>query len=146
MSPSKPDVGDLGSLGLSLNTESAAAFDIYLSIDTMNNKKSEFDHSLGKLIREAREQARVTQDQLAEAVRLSRTSITNIERGRQGVQVSLLVRIARTLGKNVADLIPDDDAQITRSLPEQLGMSDKRRLEWVVRVLGVESKEESDGS
>ena len=112
----------------------------------MNNKKAEFDHSLGKRIREAREQARVTQNQLAEAVRLSRTSITNIERGRQGVQVSLLVRIARTLGKNVADLIPGDDMQITRSLSEQLRTPDKRRLEWAARVLGVESEGESDGS
>ena len=60
--------------------------------------------------------------------------------------MSLLVRIARTLGKNVTDLIPDEGARITRSLPEQLGTPDKRRLEWVVRVLGVESKGESDGS
>ena len=128
-----------------MSAETSTAFDTSFSIDTMKNKKSEFDYSLGKCIREAREHARITQDQLAEAVNLSRTSITNIERGRQGVKVSLLVRIAQTLGKNVADLIPDD-GQVVRSLPEQLSRHDERRLNWVVRVLGVKSKEESDGS
>lgn len=59
--------------------------------------------------------------------------------------MSLLVRIAQTLGKNVADLIPDD-GRMVRSLPEQLSMHDESRLNWVVRVLGVESKEECDGS
>ena len=113
----------------------------------MNDEKAEFDRSLGKRIRKAREQARITQDQLAEAVSLSRTSITNIERGRQGVQVSTLVRIARTLGGNVLDLIPEDNASEPRSLLEQLRTTpDKRRLEWAARVLGVETEGKVHGS
>lgn len=114
--------------------------------DIMNEKKTDFDRLLGKRIREAREQARITQDQLGEAVSLSRTSITNIERGRQGVQVSLLVRIAQTLGKKVADFIPGDGVQKAQSLPEQLKTPDKRRLEWAARVIGVESEGKNDGS
>ena len=117
-------------------------------INIMQDKKIEFDRALGKRIKEARAQARVTQDQLAAAVRLSRTSITNIERGRQGVQVSMLVSIARTLGKNVVDLIPGDDLPEARSLPEELRETtpDKRRLEWAARVIGVKSEGNSDGS
>ena len=92
-------------------------------IDIMKDKKAEFNRALGRRIKEAREQVRVTQDQLAEAVRLSRTSITNIERGRQGVQVSMLVSIARTLGKNVVDLIPSDDLLASRSLSEELRLT-----------------------
>jgi len=112
------------------------------------NKKNDFDHVLGIRIKEAREQARVTQDQLAAAVGLSRTSITNIERGRQGVQVSTLVNISRTLGKSVADLIPDYDMAEAESLPEKLRKAarDDRKFEWAARIIGFESEDSRDGS
>jgi len=66
-------------------------------------EKTEFNRILGQRIRNAREGASVRQDQLARSVGLSRTSITNIERGRQGIQVYLLVRIVEVLGCTVAD-------------------------------------------
>ena len=51
----------------------------------MATNKANFDRALGGRIRAARDRAGVKQEQLAQAVGLSRTSITNIERGRQGV-------------------------------------------------------------
>jgi transcriptional regulator with XRE-family HTH domain len=72
----------------------------------MASTRADFDRALGVRIRAARDQAGVKQDQLAQAVGLSRTSITNIERGRQGVQTYLLVRIAEVLGRPAAELLP----------------------------------------
>ena len=50
--------------------------------------------AVGGLIREARESRGVTQEALASLVLLSRTSLTNIERGRQKVRLHTLCRLA----------------------------------------------------
>jgi transcriptional regulator with XRE-family HTH domain len=75
----------------------------------MASTKADFDRALGGSIRAARDRAGVKQEQLALAVGLSRTSITNIERGRQGVQAYLLVRIAEVLGRPAGELLPGLD-------------------------------------
>ena len=54
----------------------------------------------------ARNRQGTTQLQLAGAVRLSRTSIANIEAGRQRVQIGLAYEIASALGVNVKELLP----------------------------------------
>lgn len=61
---------------------------------------------LGAAVRSAREHAGMTQAELAERVGLSRTSITNIERGRQVVLVHHLIELSAALGTTAADLLP----------------------------------------
>jgi transcriptional regulator with XRE-family HTH domain len=61
---------------------------------------------LGAIIRARRESTGMSQDVLASKVGLSRTSITNIERGRQSVLVHQLVSFAAALGVEPAELIP----------------------------------------
>jgi len=99
------------------------------------DSKGEFDRVLGIRIRNARERAGVKQDQLARAVGLSRTSITNIERGRQGVQAYLLARVAAVLGMSVADLIPDEQPPVSTALPEKVNRLEPNQREWARRVL-----------
>lgn len=65
-----------------------------------------FNSELGRKIRAARESRNMTQEQLGTAVQLSRTSITNIERGRQRLLVDQLAGIASTLDRPLAELIP----------------------------------------
>lgn len=60
-----------------------------------------FNSELGRKIRAARESQKITQEQLGNAVQLSRTSITNIELGRQRLLVDQLAGIASTLGRPV---------------------------------------------
>lgn len=48
----------------------------------------------------------MSQAALAKAVGLSRTSITNIERGRQPVNIHTLYAMADILGLDVGDLLP----------------------------------------
>jgi DNA-binding XRE family transcriptional regulator len=56
----------------------------------------------------------MTQDSLAKSVSLTRTSITNIEKGRQKILLHTLADIAAALSVNPADLIPVPDEQSLR--------------------------------
>src|SRR5579863_3338083 len=72
----------------------------------MASPQGPFYETLGQRLREARRSAKLTQDDLARAVGISRTSITNIETGRQPLYVHVLMRIAEILGKSATDLMP----------------------------------------
>lgn len=61
---------------------------------------------LGKRVGTARDKANLTQERLAVRVGLSRTSIVNIEAGRQRVPLHQLYRIADALDLEPADLLP----------------------------------------
>lgn len=61
---------------------------------------------LGQTIADKRDTKVFTQQQLADKVRLTRTSITNIERGRQHVQLHTLYLLAKALSVEVVDLLP----------------------------------------
>lgn len=67
-----------------------------------------FNVALGERIRTRRE-SKMTQAELAERIGLSRTSVTNIERGRQRLLVDQLVEIAKTLSVSPAELLPPPD-------------------------------------
>jgi transcriptional regulator with XRE-family HTH domain len=66
-----------------------------------------FYAEVGRRIRVARSRAGLTQDALATRVSLSRTSVTNIEKGRQKVLLHTLCGLAAALGVAPADLLPD---------------------------------------
>lgn len=87
---------------------------------------------LGKKVALARRAARLKQNQLAEHVGLSRTSITNIESGRQPVQVHLLVELAGVLGVDLASLLPTPNELRDDYLSSGL---DVETQQWVARVM-----------
>jgi DNA-binding XRE family transcriptional regulator len=60
-------------------------------------------------MRRARQDAELSQNDLAAIVRCSRVSITNIEAGRQRPKMPLALRIADTLNTPVDRLFPSDD-------------------------------------
>ena len=61
---------------------------------------------IGLRIAHARGRAGTTQQHLANAVGLTRTSVANIEAGRQRVMVHQLVAMASALGVRVCNIIP----------------------------------------
>lgn len=68
--------------------------------------------AFGQRLKEARKRdirRRVNQDELAEALEISRTSVSNIERGRHRVFLDQVYVAARTLGVEVRDLLPSVD-------------------------------------
>lgn len=65
-----------------------------------------FSLVLGRKLKLKRERAGLTQVQLSEAIGMSRTSITNMEAGKQGPTIYGLVQIARAIGCPVQSLLP----------------------------------------
>src|SRR5260370_1721080 len=76
----------------------------------------------GQLIRETRKAQAITQGRLAEKVGLSRTSITNIEQGRQKLLLHTLAAIADALGVQLHRLLPKPNNMklpLEQTLPEK---------------------------
>lgn len=56
---------------------------------------------VGVLLRQAREEAGMTQDELARRLRTKKSSISRIERHAEDIKVSTLERVALALGKRL---------------------------------------------
>lgn len=67
-----------------------------------------FYAAVGRQIARARV-GRLTQEALATKAALTRTSIINIEKGRQQILLHTLVDISRALQVSISDLIPNTD-------------------------------------
>jgi DNA-binding XRE family transcriptional regulator len=89
------------------------------------NENRQFYAEVGRLIAKARF-GRLTQQALASRAKLTRTSIINIEKGRQQILLHTLVDIARTLGVAVTDLLPNAD-----NLEILLRDKSKKGVDWV---------------
>jgi len=72
----------------------------------------------GSELRAARDHSDLTQEQVAGRVGLTRTSITNIEAGRQQVSLHQLYQLAAAVGRRPADLLPDLDGGADALLSE----------------------------
>jgi transcriptional regulator with XRE-family HTH domain len=64
-----------------------------------------FYRSLGQRVRAARDEAGITQTQLAEGIGLTRSSVANLEAGRQRIMLHVAVSIAELLGTQLSELI-----------------------------------------
>jgi len=78
----------------------------------------------------------LTQERLAELVSLTRTSITNIEKGRQKLPINTLYVLANALGAEARDLLPD----VRRNKEDVLGKKvlkdlSKKEARWVEAVM-----------
>jgi len=69
---------------------------------------------------------RMTQEALATKTSLTRTSIINIEKGRQQILVHTLVDIAHALQVPISDLVPD-----TNNVEMLLRDKTRKGVEWV---------------
>ena len=84
-----------------------------------------FYAAVGQRIAKARV-GKITQEALANRAALTRTSIINIEKGRQQIFLHTLIDIAQALSVHVTDLIP-----ATNSVEAQLKDKTQKGVEWV---------------
>ena len=56
---------------------------------------------IGVLLKQAREQAGLTQEQLAKMIRTQKTAISRIENHAEDIKLSTIQKVARALGKNL---------------------------------------------
>lgn len=97
---------------------------------------------IGRLLRERREKAELSQSAVAGRVGLSRTSITNIENGRQHVTLHVLYALADAVGTTPGALLPDPSALVgerdtgldktLKKLPVKL---DQESKDWIQRLV-----------
>ncbi|WP_053961256.1 helix-turn-helix domain-containing protein [Sulfobacillus thermosulfidooxidans] len=90
---------------------------------------------IGHRIRELRESHGLTQGQLAEQVNLTRTSIVNIEQGRQKVMIHTLYQLAMVFNVPVADLLPAFD-ESSPLVQVKTGVLQKDELAFFERTVG----------
>lgn len=99
-----------------------------------------FYRALGARIRTARRRASLTQAALAEQVGLSRTSVTNIESGKQMFPVHTLAALAAALHVSMASLLTSSTPQM-----EMHGVADllddlaPEEREWIRQIRGQET-------
>ena len=98
-----------------------------------------FYEALGKKIRQARDERDISQVEMARAVGLSRTSITNIEKGRQPVHVHVLFKIAETLGVGLGALLAVNHPQSDKDKKTNLKKYEQPVRKWVADIMGNES-------
>jgi transcriptional regulator with XRE-family HTH domain len=94
--------------------------------------------AFGRALRSARKEAELTQNDVARRVGLSRTSITNIERGSQHISLHQLFLLASAVGVEPATLLPDGDAALEELVPAAAlqGLhADDEEKEFAVRLL-----------
>jgi Zn-dependent peptidase ImmA (M78 family)/transcriptional regulator with XRE-family HTH domain len=91
---------------------------------------------IGARIRSEREDASISQGDLGSRVGLTRTSISNIELGRQKIQIDTLYGIAAALGVPTAALMPPspDQAKIEERYLRKLSLAER---DWVKNILGA---------
>ncbi|WP_310589398.1 helix-turn-helix transcriptional regulator [Fibrivirga algicola] len=92
------------------------------------NEQQRFYQLLGENIKKHRNIRELTQEQLAFAIDLTRTSVVNIEQGRQRPPLYLLVEIAQKLHVTLETLVPTEsafsngtmlDANTLKAVPEK---------------------------
>jgi transcriptional regulator with XRE-family HTH domain len=82
--------------------------------------------AVGARIRKRRDELGITQQSLGEQVGLSRTSVTNVEQGRQAILLHQLVQFARALGAEPSTFLPAVQAPQSSHLPSEIAHLIKR--------------------
>lgn len=83
----------------------------------------EFYTEVGRRIRAARTRRKLSQASLASVVGLARTSISNIEKGRQRLLLHTFQDIAETLGVEPATLLPSDKSLPGSNMPKKRSLA-----------------------
>jgi transcriptional regulator with XRE-family HTH domain len=109
--------------------------------------RDEICKRFGKLLAGRRTESGMSQEAFAKAVGLSRTSITNIERGRQPISLHTLYFMADILGVEPADLLPpasknsialvltgESESKYTAQEKEQLEKLSAKESSWLRKI------------
>lgn len=91
---------------------------------------------VGRRIRDARLRQNLTQDALASAISLTRTSITNIEKGRQKILLHTLFDVAGVLGVEPTSLLPQpkqtNELEVETKMPAGLSQKTQKLIESAI--------------
>lgn len=111
------------------------------------NDHRAFYEEVGRRIRDARKRRKppLTQEALGKLVSLTRTSITNVEKGRQKFLLHTLADIAVALQVDPASLLPPSIAEADRRLDAALKNRPKAEKEWILTAVAAAQRRSDDG-
>lgn len=100
-----------------------------------------FYKELGRRLQRARKKKGISQESVGKAAGLTRSSIANIENGRQPVHVLALCRMTATIGIAVTELIPGLPPVSVTHLPDNLRPLERQS---VLKILAAAAARTSD--
>lgn len=103
-----------------------------------------FYRALGERVRRARQSAKFSQGRLADSVGLSRSSVANIETGRQPIYIHALVRIARQLETPVSKLIPPTGKELDSFEADEVKRLPRDQRRFVDLILRKSTPDEKE--
>jgi len=108
--------------------------------------RSDVCRGFGRLLRQRRKELKLSQKDFARAVGLSRTSVTNIESGRQPVSLPSLYVMAEALQVDVADLLPTVKplAVVPRAVFKTLKHVTSKQSNWLGRLAELRPEKRSN--
>lgn len=106
----------------------------------------EFYVEVGRRIRQARENLGISQQELASQVSLTRTSVTNIEKGRQKFLAHTLVDLASALQVDLMSLLPKHVFAPATELDELLENHPLEEKKWIKAALVLTKVEVTNDS
>lgn len=106
--------------------------------------------SVGKKIRELREEKGVSQELLAKSVGVSRASLVNYESGKQPMSLAVLYRIALKLDVAVVTLLPPASDLQSQAEPDHLlnaadDLQDKEKEELKTFIRSLDEEVNNEG-
>ncbi len=107
-------------------------------------QQSEFYRQIGDSIRKYRTRRKLSQDALAQLVGLTRTSLTNIENGRQHPPLHIICDIAEQLEVDVTVLLPRPLAtpgSLDADVLARSHVRDAHELAFIETAIGMKGKE-----
>ncbi len=108
----------------------------------MNVDDQELYRVVGKQLRERREKLKLSQSKIADDVGLLRTSITNIESGRQKPPLHVLYSICLALKIEVVDVLPKtSDVELRKVVAVEVNKETKQMPPKAAHVLEQMMKE-----
>jgi transcriptional regulator with XRE-family HTH domain len=107
-----------------------------ISSRSMSTDSAGFYKDVGHRVRTARESRGLTQDALAGRLSLKRTSVTNIECGRQQLLAHTLMRLAEVLGVAVESLLPAR-GNVADALAEEIKRRPEDEQRWIRAVVAA---------
>ena len=113
---------------------------------TILSDQRPFYEEAGRRIREARRRRKpkLTQEALADLVSLTRTSITNVEKGRQKFLLHTLADIAKALQVSPASLLPESEGDSDRRLDVALKDRPRSEKQWIKSAVSAAQKGRMD--
>ncbi len=103
------------------------------------NVKSNIDSSIGKIFKTYRKKSHLTQDKVAEKLKISEKYISRLENGNSGIKLETLVNYMNVLGvpPNVVfnDLITNDEVKFQTDLSYKISLLTDDKVKFINKVV-----------